>query len=84
VPAYPSAGAHKAFLYNVTDGTYALIGSSSASGGDSVISGVITIAATKAFTVRHWTVTATGWGLGQATSTGQVEVYSELTFERVA
>jgi hypothetical protein len=81
--------AHKAFLYNSTDGTYVGIGSNAATAGtaitDSLFSGQFTIAASKNFTVRHWTVSAiASTGLGVPVSSGQLEVYTELEFERLA
>lgn len=81
---------HKAFLYNSTDSTYAGIGSNASCSGtsgqtsDSVFSGSVTIASSKAFTVRHYTATANANSLGQAVSTGQSEVYTELEFWRIS
>ena len=82
---------HKAFLYNSTDASYAGIGTSeySISGAttgttSSIVSGQFTIAATKDFKVRHYTTTGAGAGLGVATSSGQVEVYTVAEFWRVA
>jgi len=83
---------HKAFLYNVTDSTYAGVGSNaySISGGstgvsDSVIYGKLTISSSKVFSIRHYTTAAVATnGLGVAVSSGQVEVYSEIEFVKVA
>ncbi|MCG2585518.1 hypothetical protein [Massilia sp. TS11] len=93
-PAY-GVNVHKAFLYNVTDSTYALVGSSAhafnySAGGvygqtDSVVMGIITITASKTFSIRHLTSVAVGtYGLGMPTSSGQVEVYTEAIFKKVA
>jgi hypothetical protein len=82
---------HKAFLYNVTDGTYVGIGSNESCAGtggqasNSVFSGQIAFAGSKNFTIRHYTSTVlASIGLGQACTTGQSEVYAELEFEKVA
>jgi hypothetical protein len=80
---------HQAFLYNATDGTYAGIGFVASADGrpnDSVVSGQFTIAAAKAFTLRHYTTTSTATiGLGIAGSVpGQIEVFAELEFAKVA
>lgn len=87
-PAANGANNHKAFLYNTTDLAYTLVGSSSAAVAgtniDSNLTGLITIAATKVFKIRHYTTTAAGvGGLGMATTTGQIEVYTEVEFEKV-
>lgn len=82
VPAYGVINAHKAALYNTSDSVYALIGSNANTTGpqtDSIISGKFTISTAKNFKVRHYTASAvSSSGLGYATGSGQVEVYTEL------
>jgi hypothetical protein len=81
---------HKALLYNVTDGTYPIVGSSAkesvkTSNADSLISGQFTITSTKNFTIRHYTTSAVATdGLGQPATIGQVEVYTEVEMWKVA
>ncbi|NML61840.1 hypothetical protein HHL21_12290 [Massilia sp. RP-1-19] len=89
VPSY-STNTTKAFLYNSSDASYIFVGSNSypaASGAccDSFIVGQFTLATTKNLTVRHWTGAAFTNGLGVATSiSGQIEVYTEAEFWKVA
>lgn len=78
-------------LYNVTDGVDALIGSNTALGSGSMISGdawvlgQLTIEATKAFELQHRSNTSQGtYGFGSAMSFGVVEVYAEVWIEKVA
>ena len=76
---------HQAILYNVTDGTTALVGTSEASPtgapaqSRSLISGPIIIWDTKVFEVLHrcGTTQAT-WGLGNAANLGQPEIYTKV------
>lgn len=82
---------HAAYLYNVTDGAYTKTGSTQFAPPtgqtytDSTVSGQFTISAPKSFTVRHYTQNAYGaYGLGQQAATGQVEVYAEAEFWRIA
>lgn len=85
-PAYSSSGAgHQAYLYNITDASVAVIGTSENCSGNStrsIIEGEMTIAAAKAFEVRH-KVSGTG-ALGAPGSGGVGEVYTEIAFEKVA
>lgn len=81
----------KIALYNVTDAAYQIIGSSSlslstgASSSDSVLSGRFTISSPKLFSMRYYVGVSSGaQDLGQGTSSGQVEVYAELEFWKVA
>lgn len=92
VPAY-GVSAHQAFLYNTSDAAYTGIGSpalSTVTGSthatDSWISGQFTIASSKNFTLRHYTASvATTYGMGFAAGvSGQIEVFSELEFTKVA
>lgn len=90
VPAY-GVGTHRAFLWNVTSGALALLGSSahSSSGGsssDSEFTGRLVLAASTQFEIRHYTsVGANSTDLGVATGvSGQVEVYTEVEFIKVA
>lgn len=89
-PAY-AVGTHRAFLWNVTAGALALLGSSahSSSGGsssDSEFSGRLVLGASTQFEVRHYTsVGASSTDLGVATgASGQVEVFTEVEFIKVA
>lgn len=82
---------HQAALYNVTDASNVVVGSSARiTGGtayqtNSVLDGEFTIAATKVLRLRHWTQTAQALtGLGEAVSSGAGEVYAELTLTKVA
>ena len=83
-----AVGAHQAWIYNVTDNSIALVGGNEFAGSDgtrSRIEGEIVIAAAKTFELRHYTVSGVATnGLGGATGSGQVEVYSELIIEKVA
>lgn len=79
----------KVFLYNSTDASYVGVGSNaipwnSGSNADSFISGVMTIASAKNFTLRYYASGAQTGGLGGAINSGQVEIYSEAEFEKVA
>ncbi|WP_027864256.1 hypothetical protein [Massilia alkalitolerans] len=90
-PAH-AVGYHRASLYNVTDGTPALVGSSeyaSPAGGvqsSSAFMGRIVLTTAKTFSVRHYTGQATtSTGLGNAVSVSGVnETYTELNITKVA
>lgn len=83
-----SAGRHKLRLRNVTDTTTVLVGSSALvdeAQTDSFLSGRFTIAASKALELQHYTaLTQATNGLGVETNAGEVEVYAELEFWKVA
>lgn len=88
VPA-ASVDNHQAVLYNVTDGSDAIIGSSclahstTASSISSLINGVITIAGAKSFEVRHrCQTTRASDGFGKAGSFGN-EVYTNLVIQKI-
>jgi fermentation-respiration switch protein FrsA (DUF1100 family) len=89
-PAY-AVGTHRAFLWNVTSGSLALLGSSahSSSGGsssDSEFSGRLVLGTSTQFEVRHYTAigtNSTDLGVGTGVS-GQVEVFTEVEFIKVA
>lgn len=80
----------KAFLYNTSDSSYVGIGSQgggSTSGAlsDSIISGRFTISASKNFKIRYYAGSSVATsGLGAASSSGQVEVYTEAEFWKEA
>lgn len=80
------AGRHRVHLYNSTDATYPAIGSGAAT--NDIISDFfcqITITTSKAFTMRHWTLTASASdGLGVAIGTGLAESFSQMEFYKVA
>ena len=84
------AGKHQARLYNATDGTYPIIGTSEVNdpNGDattrSFVSGRFTIAATKAFEIRHRVQIAQATnGYGVASGFG-TEVYTDVVIHRVS
>ncbi len=87
-----TGGRQRIFLYNSSDSVYTGLGNNTynnaaSSMQDSNISGQFTITANKNYTLRHYTETnagGSGAALGLATSTGQLEVYSELEFFKVA
>ncbi len=88
-PAY-SVNGHKLRLYNVTDSSDIIIGTSEfAEGGTdtirAVVSGKFTIAASKALELQHWgAVTVATFGLGVAVNMdSKVEVYSEVQLWKV-
>lgn len=84
-------GHHKAAIYNVTDGAYAIIGHSNdmagpgstiAWGAASQAEGVVTIAGTKVFEVRSiHSDSIYAWGSPVGVS--QVEVYTEIIIEKI-
>jgi hypothetical protein len=88
-PAYNVAG-HKAKLYNITDATDTLIGTSGYSANASIdnrsfVTGTITITAAKTFELRHYcNTTAATDGLGVLSSApSTVEVYAQVTIEKL-
>lgn len=89
VPGADAINQTKAFLYNTSDSAYTLIGSNGSSAVsnayDSFIAGQFTIAASKNFKIRHWTTSAqSNTGLGTNAGTGQVEIFTEAEFWKVA
>ena len=80
---------NKARLQNVTDGTTAIVGSSSfcttGTQADSLINGYFTIAATKTFELQHYAQTANGntFGRGFSSSSGLIDIYSEVQVWKV-
>ena len=86
VPAY-NAYDHRAYLYNFTDSTYTILGSScyiTAGTNDSIISGQFTIASSKDFVIKHYGSTAVTNGLGWPVTSGQVEVYTEVEIWKIS
>jgi hypothetical protein len=87
-----SVAFHKVMLYNVTDATIDILGSSAtiaaAAGSqtDSNLTGVFTIADTKVFELRHrCSVTVNNFGFGFPNSfPDMVEVYAEVTIQKFA
>lgn len=81
-----SQGYHKGSLYNSTDGTTVVIGSSeytpSGLTGHSVLVGRFTIAAAKTFQLKHYCSQAGSGGIDDPTS-GLAAVYSTLEFWKV-
>lgn len=89
-PAYKT-NQHTTRLYNITDSSVALFGSGSyqtatgdSSVGQSLLNGLVTIAASKVFEIQHYgnsTQSTTGFGFA---SGFQTEVYSSITISKVA
>lgn len=82
-------GTSKLYLYNTTDSVFAIIGSSAwclslDATVDSVVTGKFTISTSKSYQLRQYIDTAIAGGLGKAASTGQVEVFTEAIFKKVA
>lgn len=77
-------GNHKARLQNITDGTTALLGSSSRSGDSNTqmtsnIRGRFTIAGAKTFELQHYcTTTKVTFGFGNAVDIGVTEIYADI------
>jgi hypothetical protein len=81
----------KTLLWNVTDGTVALMGStvsperSYGAACDGVVEGRITLTSTKTLAlVQRWKDTANGSAQGVAAGVGYAEVYAEVFIEKVA
>lgn len=79
---------NRAALYNVTDAAIAILGSSEDAttnlNSKSVISGRLTITATKVFEVRHYCQLAVATnGLGIETNFAGQEIYADVEVERV-
>lgn len=82
---------HKAYLYNVSDTSYDMIGSSEETGQGaefvqtrSSISGRFTIASSKVYQVRHETESSRATdGLGRPSSFGETEVYADVKIWKV-
>ena len=94
VPA-AQVGAHKAKLRNITDGADTLIGTVGRDTNDpsvdqgnneySFIQGVFTIDAEKVFEIHHRCMTSRStFGYGLASSFGDVEVYTDVTIQKLA
>ena len=86
VPAY-NAYDHRGYLYNFTNSTYTILGSScyiTAGTNDSIISGQFTIASSKDFVIKHYGSTAVTNGLGWPVTSGQVEVYTEVEIWKIS
>lgn len=85
---------HQARLYNVTDAANTIIGTTENANpaaevdpthARSFVIGEFTIAGTKVFELRDWTLeTRATNGLGAALGSGAVEVYSEVEIRRIA
>lgn len=86
-----NVGPHQAYLYNVTDAATQVVGTNAYAGGSTISTHSVigeaefTLSASKVFEIRHWTNTGTAsTGLGNAVSSGQGEVYTQLFIEKVA
>jgi len=88
VPAYKSTR-HRAFLYNVTDGSDELIGSSALARGvenhhnHSFIKGRFFISSSKTFEIRQHFQESESVGYGIATQDGRSAVYTEVEIWKV-
>lgn len=84
---------HQVRWRNVTDGATVLVGAGSKSNHGAVavfyqtrslLQGVFTIAATKAFELQHWASSGSAsTGLGIAVNSGEVEVYADCLIMKV-
>lgn len=88
-PAHQVDG-HQVRLYNITDATADLIGSSSYAGSAadinvlSQLEGVLTISSTKSYDLQHRCLTQkNGDGLGKAANVGNSEYYSRVYIEKL-
>lgn len=84
-PAAAAAGAHKADLYDYTNGAVLGVGSSEAGGGRSAGTARATFTAAVQIGVRHYTTAAVAsTGLGAAVSSGDIEVFTRCMVRKVA
>lgn len=86
-PRYDTSGTpSRLSLYNYTDSTYIMTGSGTPSNGSmDCVEGRFTLSASKEVQLSHYiALTYATIGLGNAASTGQVEVYAELQIWKVA
>lgn len=87
-----AAGPHQLFLYNSSDSTTVLNGSSVYEGGagagyqiPSIIPGLeFTIASTKNFILRHWIRDAVADGLGAGVTSGVIEVFAQISIQKIS
>lgn len=86
-----NAGQSKAYLYNATDANVQIVSTSEYIGNTLsaqhrvFLSGKFTISAQKTFDIRHYITNAQpNNGLGVATTTGQVEIYTDIKIWKVA
>ena len=84
------ANEHRAYLYNVTDAATEVLGTSAYNTGanknstTSIIKGRFTIGITKVFELRHYiALNQITYGLGEAVSDGQTEIYSDVLITKV-
>jgi hypothetical protein len=81
---------HQMYLYNVTAGATQIVGSSEYSNAgvtnrSTIVNSEFTIAASNVFEIRHFSNTGTTLtGFGQAASSGQGEVFTEVFIEKVS
>jgi hypothetical protein len=89
-PAY-TVGVHRTRIRNITDGTTAILGQSgyTNAGADnamvlSTLAGEIVLTTTKTFELQHYTQSSVANnGFGRPTSSGESEVYSIVTIEKI-
>lgn len=91
-PGY-NVAQHKAALYNVSDASYVIYGSSAYGAGGAIpdqerseVIGVFTIAGSKTFEIRHQSInTAATYGFGYPSSIASInEVYTEVFIRKIA
>lgn len=89
-PAAGNGGTSRTKIYNATDTANVALGMSLALSGTNsftVVSeaiGVVTISSSKAFEVRQWISAASSVSLGQAASSGDNEVFTQLCATRIS
>lgn len=85
--AVDSENNNKVLLYNISDASAEIIGTSeatfSAASSRSVVTGRFTIAGTKTFELRHISSKALTDGLGRAAGGGVIEVYADVKIWKV-
>jgi hypothetical protein len=85
-----SADWAKVFLYNTADAAYVIDGGNSRATGassaaaDSFITGRFTITTSKTFKIRYYVATGGGSRGGYQINCGRDEIYTEITFTKVA
>ena len=88
-PAY-SAEDHRLILYNATDTANEILGTGEYArtlytvSNRSFVSGLVIITASEVFDLRHIMAAVNANGLGIASNDGNVEVYAQISIERIA
>jgi hypothetical protein len=89
-PAY-NVTRHQIQLYNITSSSVQIVGSNASSGGtdntstDSLFEDIVIIGVPTTFEIRHYTQSSQSTtGFGIASSSGQSEIYTTVTIEKIA